>query len=157
MKIVQTYIVMVDSGSIQNVSIAHLNGTWLVCLVYQAMKNLWNLRFCDVGQGVMKLMRCVQLCKNRNRLMAKISNIFEAMIVNITPAFTVILDLRVQIIFNVARKHVKIDKNKTCYFLSNLTATLPLIQFRAFLSVFVKENWSVKVPTKKSLVRINQL
>ena len=70
--------------------------------------------------------------------MAKISNIFEAMIVNITPAFTVILDLRVQI--NVARKHVKIDKNKTCYFLLNLTATLPLIQFRAFLSVFVKEN-----------------
>lgn len=37
---------------------------------------------------------------------------FEAMIVNITPAFTLILDLRVQIIFNVARKHVKIDKKK---------------------------------------------
>ena len=35
--------------------------------------------------------------------MAKISNIFKAMIVNITSAFTVILDLRVQIIFNVAR------------------------------------------------------
>ena len=89
--------------------------------------------------------------------MAKISNIFKAMIVNITSAFTVILDLRVQIIFNVARKHVKSDKNKTCYFLSNMTATLPLIQFRAFLSVFVKENWRVKLPTKKSFVRINQL
>ena len=35
---------------------------------------------------------------------------FEATIVSITPAFTVILDLRVQIISNVARKHVKIDK-----------------------------------------------
>jgi len=73
--------------------------------------------------------------------MAKISNIFEAMLVNITPAFTIILDLRVQIIFNVARKHVKIDENKTCFFLSNPTATLPLIQFtKAFLSVIVKEN-----------------
>ena len=82
---------------------------------------------------------------------------FEAMIVNITPAFTVILDLRVQIISNVARKHVKIDKKKTCYFLSNPTVTLPLIQFRAFVSVFVKENGRVKLSTKKSFVRINQL
>ena len=53
----------------------------------------------------MKLISCVQLCKNRNPLIAKISNIFKAMIVNITPAFTIILHLRVQIIFNIARKN----------------------------------------------------